>query len=137
MRALAYSRPSALASWRGGQLLGLETAGGSTPRGFEPHPRFFAGFLASPRIGARGLLCVADVAAARYYQRAPLSSLDPVVTGNGDRLRFESFEREAVKPGRLADAARTAAGTGAYRTVLSVLVPVLPALLARARAPGA
>lgn len=42
---------------------------------------------------------------------------------------------EAVKPGRLADSARTAADTGAYRTVLSVLVPVLPALLARERVP--
>lgn len=91
VQALAYSRPSALASSQAGQLLGLETAGGSTPRGFEPHPRFFEGFLASPQIAARGLLCVADVAAARYYQRTLLSSLDPVVTGNGDRLRFESF----------------------------------------------
>lgn len=81
VQALAYSRPSALASSQAGQLLGLETAGGSTPRGFEPHPRFFEGFLASPQIAARGLLCVADVAAARYYQRTLLSSLDPVVTG--------------------------------------------------------
>lgn len=72
-------------------MLGLETAGGLTPRGAEPHPRFFEGFLTSPRIAARGLLAVADVAAARYYQRTLLSSLDPVVTGNGDRLRFESF----------------------------------------------
>ncbi|MGC4950820.1 DUF6493 family protein [Streptomyces sp. DT224] len=44
-------------------------------------------------------------------------------------------ERGSVKPNRLADAARTAAGTGAYGTVLSVLVPVLPALLALERAP--
>ncbi|WP_392668724.1 SWIM zinc finger family protein [Streptomyces sp. LN785] len=91
VQALAYSRPSALASSQAGQLLGLETAGGLTPRGAEPHPRFFAGFLASPRIAARGLLAVADVASARYHQRALPSSLDPVVTGNGDRLRFESF----------------------------------------------
>ncbi|EST38255.1 hypothetical protein N566_08460 [Streptomycetaceae bacterium MP113-05] len=34
---------------------------------------------------------MADVAAARYYQRLRPASLDPVVTGNGDRLRFESF----------------------------------------------
>lgn len=91
VQALAYSRPSALKSSQAGQLLGLETAGGLTPRGAEPHPRFFEGFLTSPRIAARGLLAVADVAAARYYQRTLLSSLDPVVTGNGDRLRFESF----------------------------------------------
>lgn len=91
VQALAYSRPSALESSQAGQLLGLETAGGLTPRGAEPHPRFFEGFLAAPHVAARGLLCVADVAAARYYQRTLLSSLDPVVTGNGDRLRFESF----------------------------------------------
>ncbi|MGW2652494.1 SWIM zinc finger family protein [Streptomyces sp. NPDC001478] len=91
VQALAYSRPSALRSSQSGQLLGLETSGGHTPRGAEPHPRFFEGFLAAPHIAARGLLAVADVAAARYYQRSLLASLDPVVTGNGDRLRFESF----------------------------------------------
>ncbi|MEV5606038.1 SWIM zinc finger family protein [Streptomyces sp. NPDC052299] len=91
LQALAYSRPSVLASSRSGRSLGLETAGGSTPLGAEAHPRFFSGFLASPQIAARGLLAVADVAAARYYQRTLAASLDPVVTGNGDRLRFESF----------------------------------------------
>ncbi|MFF9064536.1 SWIM zinc finger family protein [Streptomyces sp. NPDC014891] len=91
VQALAYVRPSALESTGSGRLLGLETAGGLTPRGAEAHPRFFAGFLASPQVAARGLLAVADVAAARYHQRIRPGSLDPVVTGNGDRLRFESF----------------------------------------------
>ncbi|MFE2600429.1 SWIM zinc finger family protein [Streptomyces sp. NPDC059396] len=91
VQALAYSRPSALESAPGGRLLGLETSGGLTPAGAQAHPRFFSGFLASPRAAARGLLAVADVAGARYYQRIAASSLDPVVTGNGDRLRFESF----------------------------------------------
>ncbi|MEV7308046.1 SWIM zinc finger family protein [Streptomyces microflavus] len=91
VQALAYARPSALESSQVGAVLGLETAGGLTPRGAEAHPRFFAGFLSAPRVAARGLLAVADVAAARYYQRALPASLDPVVTGNGDRLRFESF----------------------------------------------
>ncbi|MFF9350371.1 SWIM zinc finger family protein [Streptomyces sp. NPDC014734] len=91
LQALAYARPSALESSSAGQLLGLETSGGRTPRGSERHPRFFSGFLTSPSVAARGLLAVADVASARYYQRALPSSLDPVVTGNGDRLRFESF----------------------------------------------
>ncbi|HBF80863.1 MAG TPA: hypothetical protein DD420_13330 [Streptomyces sp.] len=92
VQALAYSRASALeTSQAGGRSLGLETAGGLTPRGAEAHPRFFTGFLTSPRIAARGLLAVADVASTRYYRRTLLSSLDPVVTGNGDRLRFESF----------------------------------------------
>ncbi|MFH8519594.1 DUF6493 family protein [Streptomyces gelaticus] len=39
-----------------------------------------------------------------------------------------------VKPNRLADSARIAAATGAYRTVLSVLAPVLPRLLADKKA---
>lgn len=91
VQALAYVRPSALTSAGDGRLLGLETAGGLTPVGPEAHPQFFAGFLTSPQAAARGLLAVADVAAARYYQRTLRASLDPVVTANGDRLRFESF----------------------------------------------
>ncbi|MFD8974016.1 SWIM zinc finger family protein [Streptomyces sp. NPDC059593] len=91
VHALAYARPSALEATGSGRLLGLETAGGLTPRGSEAHPRFFSGFLAAPQVAARGLLAVADVAAARYHQRVRPGSLDPVVTGNGDRLRFESF----------------------------------------------
>ncbi|MFD7900120.1 SWIM zinc finger family protein [Streptomyces sp. NPDC059743] len=116
-QAMAYSRPSALESAPGGQLLGLETSGGLTPTGAEAHPRFFSGFLASPRAAARGLLAVADVAGARYYQRILGGSLDPVVTGNGDRLRFESFSgccgvyaRLDVEPDGL-DGARTGHGT--------------------------
>lgn len=91
VQALAYSRPSALEPSQAGWPLGLETAGGLTPRGAEAHPSFFSGFLASPAVAARGLLAVADVAAARHHRRTLPSSLDPVVTGNGDRLRFESF----------------------------------------------
>ncbi|MFF5565212.1 SWIM zinc finger family protein [Streptomyces sp. NPDC012623] len=91
VQALAYSRPSALESIRGGRQLGLETSGGRTPRGAEAAPHFFTGFLSSPRAAARGLLAVADVAGARYHRPTPTASLDPVVTGNGDRLRFESF----------------------------------------------
>ncbi|WP_055554135.1 SWIM zinc finger family protein [Streptomyces sp. NBRC 110028] len=87
----AYLRPSAVRSTAEGRSLGLETSGGSTPAGGEAHPRFFRGFLTHPQAAAAGLLCVADVAAARYYQPLPPFSLDPVVTGNGDRLRFESF----------------------------------------------
>ncbi|NEB01151.1 SWIM zinc finger family protein [Streptomyces sp. SID13726] len=88
---MAYRRPSALESAVGGQRLGLETSRGATPSGAVDHPRFFTGFLTSPQVASAGLLAVADVAAARYYQRQLLASLDPVVTGNGDRLRFESF----------------------------------------------
>ncbi|MFI8241675.1 SWIM zinc finger family protein [Streptomyces sp. NPDC085866] len=91
LQAVAYRRPSALESAADGRRLGLETSRGATPTGVQDHPRFFAGFLTSPQIAAAALLAVADVAAARYYQPQLRASLDPVVTGNGDRLRFESF----------------------------------------------
>lgn len=91
LQTVAYPRPSALESGADGRRLGLETSRGATPAGAEEHPRFFSGFLTSPQIGAAALLAVADVAAARYHQPQWRASLDPVVTGNGDRLRFESF----------------------------------------------
>ncbi|MFJ9538961.1 SWIM zinc finger family protein [Streptomyces sp. NPDC101225] len=91
LQAVAYRRPSTLESSAGERRLGLETAQGATPMGVQDHPRFFAGFLTSPQVASAGLLAVADVAAARYYRRQLPASLDPVVTGNGDRLRFESF----------------------------------------------
>ncbi|MDC0771990.1 SWIM zinc finger family protein [Streptomyces sp. HD] len=91
LQAVAYRRPSVLEAAAGGQRLGLETSSGATPSGVQDHPRFFAGFLTEPQVASAGLLAVADVAAARYHQRRLRASLDPVVTGNGDRLRFESF----------------------------------------------
>ncbi|MGW4896651.1 SWIM zinc finger family protein [Kitasatospora sp. NPDC004240] len=89
--AYAYLRPSAVLDDAGGRRLALETSGGATPLGAVANPRFFAGFLTDPAPAAAALLAVADVAAARYYQPRLLASLDPVVTANGDRLRFESF----------------------------------------------
>ncbi|MEW2068990.1 DUF6493 family protein [Streptomyces sp. NPDC007346] len=44
-------------------------------------------------------------------------------------------DHDLVKVNRLADSARTAAATGAYRTVLGVLAGVLPTLLAYEKAP--
>ncbi|WP_210594192.1 SWIM zinc finger family protein [Streptomyces sp. GESEQ-35] len=87
----AYLRPSAVHRTAGGGTLSLQTSGGATPAGQKTHPRFFHGFLARPQVAAAGLLCVADVAAVRYYQPQRPALIDPVVTGNGDRLRFESF----------------------------------------------
>lgn len=90
-----YLRPSALVTDRDRADLCLETSGGSTAAGQAAHPRFFAGFLAEPEQAAKGLLSVAAVARSRYY--VPMTAqrlqeiLDPVVTSNGDRLRFESF----------------------------------------------
>ncbi|MFJ2478312.1 SWIM zinc finger family protein [Streptomyces sp. NPDC087659] len=87
----AYLRPSMVHRTAEGGTLSLQTSGGVTPEGQEAHPRFFQGFLSRPQVASAGLLCVADVAAARYDQPVRPVSLDPVVTGNGDRLRFESF----------------------------------------------
>ncbi|MFJ9604866.1 SWIM zinc finger family protein [Kitasatospora sp. NPDC101176] len=89
--AYAYLRPSAVLDGAGGRHLDLATSGGATPLGAAANPRFFAGFLTDPAPAAAALLAVADVAAARYYQPQLRASLDPVVTANGDRLRFESF----------------------------------------------
>ncbi|SEQ24338.1 SWIM zinc finger family protein [Streptomyces radiopugnans] len=86
-----YLRPSAVRGGAGGPELGLETSGGATPAGASAHPRFFSGFVTAPEAAAAALLSVADVASARYHQRLAAASLDPVVTGSGDRLRFESF----------------------------------------------
>ncbi|MEU6077806.1 SWIM zinc finger family protein [Micromonospora sp. NPDC047074] len=66
--------------------LALQTSGGPTP-----NPRFFTGFLTTPQAAAIGLLAVAEVARTRYHRPVSPASLDPVVTGSRDRLRFESF----------------------------------------------
>jgi DprA winged helix domain/SWIM zinc finger len=74
-----------------GRRARLETAGGVTVAGPAANPRFFTGFLAGAEQAAAGLLAVASVAQARYYQPQVAALRDPVVTCNGDRLRFESF----------------------------------------------
>jgi DprA winged helix domain/SWIM zinc finger len=71
--------------------VGLQTSGGVTLAGPAANPQFFTGFLAGGEQAAAGLLAVADVAQARYYQPQVAALRDPVVTCNGDRLRFESF----------------------------------------------
>lgn len=77
-----YLNPSALA----GRALTLQTSGGPAA-----NPRFFTGFLTRPVAAAAGLLAVAEVARTRYHRPVDPASLDPVVTGGRDRLRFESF----------------------------------------------
>ncbi|WBB99224.1 MULTISPECIES: SWIM zinc finger family protein [unclassified Solwaraspora] len=77
-----YLNPSALA----GRALTLQTSGGPAA-----NPRFFTGFLTRPVAAAAGLLAVAEVARTRYHRPVVPASLDPVVTGGRDRLRFESF----------------------------------------------
>jgi len=98
VHSYTYLRPSALA----GRDLRLQTSGGLgiaatagaalAPGTTAPaHPRFFTGFLTTPEAAAVALLGVADVARTRYFQPLNQASLDPVVTGSRDRLRFESF----------------------------------------------
>ncbi|MGW4380221.1 SWIM zinc finger family protein [Kitasatospora sp. NPDC004531] len=132
VHAFRYRAPSALRPHR----LDLATSGGATPHGDAEHPRFFDGALRHPDAAAAALLAVADVAAARYHRPLAAASLDPVVTADGERLRFESFSgcggvhaRLDVLPEGL-DGAATALGT--------TNVDVGPALreALRLRAPG-
>jgi len=72
----------------------LGTSGGRTETGPAACPYLFEGFLTDPGPAALGMLACAAVAGARYYTPASVVAAilaDPVVTSNGDRLRFESF----------------------------------------------
>jgi hypothetical protein len=74
--------------------LQVGTSGGVTEVGPAVHPYFYSGLLAEPGPAALGMLPGSAVARARYHMPAtviaPIAA-DPVVTSNGDRLRFESF----------------------------------------------
>ncbi|GII92745.1 hypothetical protein Ssi02_29760 [Sinosporangium siamense] len=90
MQAYSYVRPSAIV----GDHLGFSTSGGRTASGLAGNPRFFSGVITQAAPAAAGLLALADVALARYHQPRAGSgafSRDPVVTADGERLRFESF----------------------------------------------
>jgi len=91
-----YLRPSTVTFAEGRSDLSLSTSGGRTAAGPAAHPVFFDGFLGHPEQSAAALLSVAKVARTRFYLppgmvAAVLRAADPVVTSNGDRLRFESF----------------------------------------------
>ncbi len=65
--------------------------------GSEPHPNFFEGRLRRPGRAAALLRSLIEVVSARFYlppaMMAKIRALatDPIVTGSGDRLRFEGF----------------------------------------------
>ncbi len=91
-----YAAPSAVSHLDGRTDLLLSTSGGLTSHGLRDHPRFFDGLLGHPEQMAAALLAVGRVARTRFYVppgmlAAVLRAADPVVTSNGDRLRFESF----------------------------------------------
>ncbi|MCE1173608.1 MAG: SWIM zinc finger family protein [Propionibacteriales bacterium] len=62
-----------------------------TPTGVDAAPSFFHGFATNPLVLARGLVTLADITATRYFQFAPSSLRDPILTASGDRLRAECF----------------------------------------------
>ncbi|MEE6258737.1 SWIM zinc finger family protein [Plantactinospora sonchi] len=88
-----YRGASALLDHR----LVLQTAGGRTVQGPAAHPRFFTGFAVDPRPTAAGLVVLADLARTDFRRsRQSLDGTwrgyrDPVVTGDGERLRFEAL----------------------------------------------
>jgi hypothetical protein len=84
MHSYAYVADSRLDETR--RALGLQTSGGRAP-----NPRFFTGFLGDSQQAATALLAIAKIAGTRYFQPTTERLRDPVVTCNGDRLRFESF----------------------------------------------
>ena len=91
-----YAQPSSVGMRDGRPDVRLATSGGTTTAGAVDHPRFFDGFLGHAEQMATALLVVARVARTRFYVppgmlAAVLRAADPVVTSNGDRLRFESF----------------------------------------------
>lgn len=84
-----YAVASALRDTASGQRLELATSGGVVER-----THFLEGRLVSPRRTADFLTGIAEIAGARFY-RPDLwrTAMDPVVTSDGERLRFESFSQ--------------------------------------------
>lgn len=62
----------------------------ATCSGDHSQPHFFEGRIRDPRAVGDMLLVLSDVVRTHFYLRAP-PILDPVVTSNGDMLRFEGF----------------------------------------------
>jgi hypothetical protein len=92
----SYRHESTLDATRDGVDLRLATSGGTTATDVTTHPYFFDGFVEHAEMVASALLVVARVARTRFYTppgmlTATLRAADPIVTSNGDRLRFESF----------------------------------------------
>lgn len=92
----AYLRESAVVTEPGRSSVLLATSGGSAAGMAAAHPCFFKGFAEHAEVVAAALLVVARVARTRFYTppgmlAAILRAADPVVTSDGQKLRFESF----------------------------------------------
>lgn len=70
---------------------GLRLAAAGTRENDKAHPHFFEGTLPEPRAVADMLLALSQVARSRFFLPAAARDFDPVVTSNGDALRFEAF----------------------------------------------
>ena len=117
-----YARASRASLDPGRPEVVLATSGGRTSSGADEHPHLFDGFLEHAEQAATGLLAVGEVARTRFYVppgmlARVLRHADPVITSNGDRLRFESlspccgvYARLDVLPDGL-DRAPAASGT--------------------------
>jgi hypothetical protein len=86
-----YFGPSEIVTGKSDERVRLATSGGAAE-----HPILFSGFLTRPRLAAGLLLAVSKVAATRFYTpvattNALVRAADPVVTSDGQQLRFESF----------------------------------------------
>lgn len=94
--SLTFPTPSLL----GDQGLRLATSTGIGPEGQVISPQFFSGFLNHPQQAAKALLALANIASSSYFRRVDRQNLDPVVTSDGECLRFESFSQCAGVYGR-------------------------------------
>jgi hypothetical protein len=119
-----YGRASGLAAGH----LALAT---STPERIQEQT-FYSGFVRTPRMVAGGLLALADIAGADFRQARndPWRGRDPVVTGDGQRLRFEALSTCGGLYGRLDLAAAELEGavTGRGTTNVDINPPLYRAL---------
>src|SRR5271154_1195018 len=87
-----YAFPSALAADRvSKRQLRLATSGG-----VEKHPYFFTGRFQNPKQSADLLLALSAISRTRFFspgelRERMLAAADPVVTSDGNQLRFEVF----------------------------------------------
>lgn len=95
-QSYVYLQPSVVRAAEGRTEVMLATSGGRTASEGAEHPQFFDGFIGHPEQAGVALLTCARVARTRFYMppnmvAAKIRAADPVVTSNGDRIRFESF----------------------------------------------
>ncbi|MGW7093913.1 DUF7825 domain-containing protein [Streptomyces sp. NPDC054874] len=130
--------PETLAAWLMPNLLFAADQGQRGAAGFLPALAESAG-----EVGGATHLALAYGLGARYSEDRTAAVDALLVLAAGGRLDGASLgrelailvDRDLVKVNRTADALGTAAATGAYRTVLTVLAAMLPGLLAYEKTP--